>query len=252
MKIERTDWNPWRLTYESSDDEYNRGCNAIVIYAFRWRVEWRFHEFVKPYRRWVDCSRYQWASASSDGYWDVHRREWGFCLHEGFLQIFYGPQTNDSATTKSWSKFLPWTQWRHVRRSWFGVDGEHLRTDFDTSSREVRFAQWKSQHEFTKTMPKRTFRFLDYDGEEIEAATHIEEREWRFGEGWFKWLSLFRRPMVKRSLEIGFSKEVGPRKGSWKGGTMGHGIEMLPGERHAEAFARYCAEHNLTRMAAVE
>lgn len=36
------------------------------------------------------------------------------------------------------------------------------------------------------------------------------------------------------------------RKGSWKGGTIGHSIEMPPGELHADAFRRYCAEHNMT------
>ncbi|PVX84336.1 hypothetical protein [Paraburkholderia unamae] len=246
MKIERTEWNPLRLTYETADREYRNQGNAIVLYAFHRRVEFALPEFVKPYRRWVDCSGHQWATRPDAGYWDVHRREWGFCLHEGFLQVFFGPQTHDSSTTKSWSKFLPWTQWRHVRKSWFGVDGEHLRTDWETSDRTVRAAQWNSSYEFEKTMPKRTFRFRDYDGEEIEAATHVEEREWRFGEGWFKWLSLFRRPRVRRDLDIAFSKEVGREKGSWKGGTVGHSIEMLDGELHAAAFARYCDKHHLT------
>lgn len=32
----------------------------------------------------------------------------------------------------------------------------------------------------------------------------------------------------------------GPEKGSWKGGTIGHSIEMLPDELHEAAFRRYC------------
>jgi hypothetical protein len=90
--------------------------------------------------------------------------------------------------------------------------------------------------------------FNDFDGEVITATTHIEEREWRFGTGWFAWLSLFRRPRIIRSLDIRFSAEVGPRKGSWKGGTMGHSIEMLPGELHRGAFQRYAAKHNLRNV----
>lgn len=37
--------------------------------------------------------------------------------------------------------------------------------------------------------------------------------------GWFKWLSWFGRPKIRRSLDIQFSSETGPEKGSWKGGT---------------------------------
>jgi len=88
--------------------------------------------------------------------------------------------------------------------------------------------------------------FRDFDGEELTATTHISEHEWHFGEGQFKWLSLFRRPKISRSLDISFSGETGRRKGSWKGGTTGHSIEMLPGELHYAAFQRYCAEHQMT------
>ena len=247
MQAKRIDWNPFGVTYETGDDEDNPGLNRIVIYAFRWRVEWRLPEFVKPSRVWVDTSRHSWSSESG-GYWDVNPREWGFRVCDGFLQVFLGPQTNDSATTKSWSKFLPWTQWRHVRISYFDPTGEHLRTYFDTTDREVRRAQFDDRYAFEKEMPKAVFVFRDYDGEVIKAATHIEEREWRFGEGWFKWLSLFRRPKIRRSLSIEFSKEVGPRKGSWKGGTIGHGTDMMPDETPVQAFARYCLAHKLTLL----
>lgn len=70
--------------------------------------------------------------------------------------------------------------------------------------------------------------------------------EWRFGVGWFAWLSLFRKPKISRDLEIAFSGETGKRKGSWKGGTIGHSTEMRSGELHESAFRRYCAENNMT------
>ena len=79
------------------------------------------------------------------------------------------------------------------------------------------------------------------------ARTLIEEREWRLGEGWFKWLSLFRGPKISRSLDIRFSGETGRRKGSWKGGTTGHSIQLkFLGELHETAFRRYCAAHEMT------
>jgi hypothetical protein len=88
------------------------------------------------------------------------------------------------------------------------------------------------------------FAFTDYDDELIFARCHIEEREWRAGDKWCSWLSLFSKPLIRRSLSIAFDREVGTRKGSWKGGTVGSGIEWLPGDSPEWAFRRYCAAHD--------
>jgi hypothetical protein len=105
---------------------------------------------------------------------------------------------------------------------------------------------WEERKAIEDGCPSLTLAFTDFDGERLTARTRIEEREWRLGTGWFKWLSVFRKPMIKRSLDIRFSGETGREKGSWKGGTIGHGIEMLPGELHASAFRRYCDGHGMT------
>jgi peptide methionine sulfoxide reductase MsrB len=101
---------------------------------------------------------------------------------------------------------------------------------------------WEARQAVKQALSKVYFQIEDYDGEIITASTHIEEREWRFGTGWFSWLSLFSRPKIRKSLDINFSSEVGKEKGSWKGGTLGHGIEMLPNETHEAAFKRYCQQ----------
>ncbi len=51
---------------------------------------------------------------------------------------------------------------------------------------------------------------------------------------------------MSRYLDLDFSAEVGRRKGSWKGGTLGHAIEMVTGEAHEAAFRRYCDQNDLT------
>jgi len=198
-----------------------------------------------PFQQWVDTSRYEW-SRDSDGYWDMHRREFGFTVHNGHLSIMYGPQTGDSSTTKQWGYFLPWQNWRHVRFSLYDLEGNEFWTEMKKKGTKGAPISYDDQHKAESLCPKMSFKFLDYDGEEIVAKTHIEEREWRFGEKWCKWLSLFRKPKIRRSLDIDFSKETGPEKGSWKGGTVGHGIDLLPGELHESAFIRYCDKHNMT------
>lgn len=203
-------------------------------------------QIIKPHRSWVDCSKYEWASERG-GYWQVDRREYGISYYNGLLRVCFGRQSNDSATTQDWARFLPWTQWRHVRHSFYGLDGEHVATIPDTGkSYKADPGRWERERAKADATPTVAFEFDDFDGERIVATTRIEEREWRFGTGWFKWLSLFRKPKVSRSLDIRFSAETGSKKGSWKGGTVGHSIEMLPGELHEAAFKRYCAGNDMT------
>ena len=175
-----------------------------------------------------------------DWYWDVDPRQYGFSLNEGHLSVYYGRTGGapmDSSVEQRWGCFLPWTQWRHIRHSLYGLGGEHVWT-------EPKGSKWNAYHEAKDACPSVSFAFKDFDGQELTATTLIEEREWRFGTGWFKWLSLFRPRKVRRSLDIRFSGETGTEKGSWKGGTIGTSIDMLPGELHEAAFRRYCDEEH--------
>lgn len=231
-------------THEDSDAKFN----VLHLQVFKWLLRVYFPALLKPFR---ERHQANWDAATvarlGRNYYDTFSpRAYGFYIFDGHFYVYLGAQTSDSTTTQSWSCFLPWTQWRHVRQSWYGPDGEVLGEMFDTTHREVAKAQRDWRWEFEKTLPKVVFEFKDFDGEVIQAKTHIEEREWRFGTGWCKWLSFFRRPRVRTSLDIAFTKEVGPRKGSWKGGTIGHSTEVLPGELHEAAFRRYCATNQLT------
>lgn len=223
-------WSPLALVLQSGDGDERPGC-CLRLSAFGWTAIIELPEILKP-----------WVNPKSS--WDRHSREFGFSLSEGFLQVFLGPQTHDSTTTKSWCAHLPWTQWRHIRTSQFDDKGEHYFTEWSRPRGFKLRDNWSALYEVRKRCPAEVFEFDDYDGKRIKATTTIEERHYKFGEGWFKWLSLFRRDMVRRSLNLEFSEEVGPEKGSWKGGTTGHSIEMLPGEMHEAAFRRYCEQEH--------
>jgi len=231
----RETWRPFAIVLCSgSVERESPGC-CIRFQAFGATMICELPSIIKPVRRWVDLRGKEWAK--SGGYWDEHPREYGFSLSNGHLHIALGAQTMDSSTTQDWGCFLPWTQWRHVRHSLYGFNGEHFWT-------EPRGAKWEAYREAKDACPIVKFSFRDFDDQELIATTRIEEREWRFGTGWFKWLSWFRRSKISRSLDIEFSGETGPEKGSWKGGTVGTSIDMLPGELHEAAFQRYCAgEH---------
>ena len=183
-------------------------------------------------------------------YWYAYPREFGAFLIDGAVHLDYGAQTHDSTTDKSKVWFLPWCQTRHIRHSLYGLKGEIVA---DLPER-AKGADWQCHRNVEQAIlgvcPTARFEFTDFDGERLTATTRIEEREWAHGTGRFKWLSLFRRNIIRRSLDIDFSGETGKRKGSWKGGTTGTSIDMLPGELHEAAFRRYCAQNAMTFVGA--
>lgn len=243
----------WSITLSSrseSDTDTWGGGSALHVHMGKATLIVALPGIVRPWRQ----KRYPGWDAETvnrlgrDWYWDVDHRKYGFSYSNGFLQVFYGRTGGacmDSSIQQQWSCFLPWKQWRHVRRSLYGLKGEHVWTEpTGTSYRLGDSTAWEALKAAEEACPRAAFDFEDYDGARLTATTRIEEREWHFGEGWFKWLSWFRRPKVSRYLELSFSDETGPEKGSWKGGTIGTSIEMLPGELHEAAFRRYCEQEH--------
>lgn len=231
---------------ESGDGEDYKGC-TLRLTGFGHTFIVALPPIVKPEVTRVRATYWDEETIKKlgkDWYEETHERRYGFTSHEGSFQLYYGAGNDDCSRNRRMSWSLPWRQWRHVRHSMYDTHGRLLWDSNGADSNDVR--DWVQASE---SCPAMTFVFEDFDGEVIEARTYIEEREWRFGKGWFKWLSFFRRPLVARSLKIEFSSEVGGEKGSWKGGIMGHSIEMEEGEMHEAAFKRYCEKHSLTLKA---
>jgi hypothetical protein len=74
-----------------------------------------------------------------------------------------------------------------------------------------------------------------------KALLKVSEREWRWH--WFKWLPLTK--MVRKTIDITFDDEVGERTGSWKGGTLGCGYNMKPGELPEQTLRRMEKERKM-------
>jgi hypothetical protein len=133
---ERT-YRPLSVVVASGEDE-NPGCN-LRLRAFGHTLIIELPAIIKPYRRKVAA---HWDPQTierlgRDWYYDEHPREYGFTLNEGYLSVSLGRQTHDSSTEQHWGYFLPWTQWRHVRRSFYGIDGAHVATLPDTGKSYV-------------------------------------------------------------------------------------------------------------------
>lgn len=68
----------------------------------------------------------------------------------------------------------------------------------------------------------------------ISKRRHVLNRTWLRRIGWPN--------HIRESIEIRFDGEVGERRGSWKGGTIGCGYNLLKGETMIEALRRMEAE----------
>jgi len=51
---------------------------------------------------------------------------------------------------------------------------------------------------------------------------------------------------IRESIDVAFSEEVGERTGSWKGGTIGCGYDLLPGETMSQSLRRMERDRKFT------
>jgi hypothetical protein len=245
-------YRPIAIELQSADDEDwgdGQRSSSLRFSAFGCTLIITLPAIVKPHMEKVYPTSWDQETVHRLGrnwYWNIDRRSFGFSYSDGFLQVFRGRRTHDSSTDRSWGCFLPWTQWRHVRHSMYDTFGHHFWTRDAARAGQVDVLgsarAWSDDWQAAKAaVPKQHFRVRDlHDGEELTATCFIEEREWRFGEGYFKWLSWFRRRKIERTIDIAYSTEVGKRKGSWKGGTIGCGAKMERYDTILSAFLRHC------------
>lgn len=232
------------VVLDSGAREDDAGDCHIKLFLFGYVLICELPPIVRDFKVRHEAKSWDAATIARLGrnWYDIHHaREYGFIFTgDGSLHTYFGPDTDDWEAPKANKNkvfFLPWRNWRHVRYSLYDKKGKHFWTEHDGDK-----TAWDAKQAVKHALSKVYFQIEDYDGAIIDVTTYIEEREWRLGTGLFSWLSLFKSPKVRRSLDIEFSAEVGKEKGSWKGGVLGHGIEMLPGEMHEEAFDRYCAQ----------
>lgn len=162
--------------------------------------------FVLPFRnKWTD---------------ECDAPKYGIAIHGNTFWIYRGGKGNMSGGNKWWTWYIPFVTKEWIRTSILLKDGtwEH-----ETKGNKKSFynEEWKS---------KQMSWNYDYrdscDGEIIPTTIYVEEREWR--PKWLKWTKRFAQ--ISTNIDVHFSKEVGKRKGEWKGGTVGCGYEMLPNE----------------------
>lgn len=179
---------------------------------------------------YITTERAKWLIAK------MHERQIGFAVHNYALWI--SPFKN----TMGWSRDFPWWQkgfaihapfqMKHFRTSYLMNDGSwinekkgaHKLGEPWQNPRDIE-GRFKEVHDYTYTLKNGEI-------QKRKATITVEEREWRR----FKRVPLFR--MIRRSIDVEFDGEVGERTGSWKGGCVGCGTDLLPNETPLKALRR--------------
>lgn len=177
-------------------------------------------------------------------YDEVFPVEYGLSFYETDIHFHYGPQTMDSSTTKSKVWFYPWKESYQV---YYGLidQGGHTFWKQQNVEKKLCFVSYDERRAILEQFkPYVYFQIQDYDRKIILARTYMQEEMWKTGKGIFKWLLYFKKARHSKTLDIEFQNEVGPEKGSWKGGLMGLSVKVLPGELHEDTFRRFCQEYS--------
>ena len=214
-------WHDWKfeLVYEVCG--YETGNGELHISLFGWhsvfKMPWKSKRF--PHG---DCDAPQW----------------GIAIHDNTFWLYKGGDGNWGGGSKYWTWNLPFFTKVHVRHdvvcdlSEPDEDNEDLHlVPYETLTKGKVYVPL-NENELVK---KYHYDYTDkYDGEVIPCTFWVEEREWR--PKWLTWTNMFKT--IRKYIEIEFDSEVGKEKGSWKGGCLGCGYDLLPGESPMDCIKR--------------
>lgn len=214
----------WRINRESIDFKWgyfapragfelilNRGTYFDTRYAINFAFGWGKFMVYLPFRTKLEegC--------------DMPR--YGFAIHNDTFWIYKGGDYEDGQCQNQWiSWYLPFFSWEFdghwimdKHRVMVRMGRESLNNLDGLCSYDFRIQHaYKETHPYTYTLKNGTV-------QNRTATCTIEKRKWH--RKWFPFLT-----KESQTIDIEFNDEVGERTGTWKGGTLGCGYEMLPND----------------------
>lgn len=157
--------------------------------------------------------------------------KWGIAYHNQIFCIYRGGKGNMKGGNKWWTFHMPWS-FTWVRTSALRKEGTWEHETSHKNSKNFWDDKWKDIL-WNETYPY-TYVLKSGEVQHRKATVKIEEREWR--RRWLKWTSLGNS--IKRTISVNFNDEVGEETGSWKGGTIGCGYNLLPNEKPLDCLRR--------------
>ena len=244
----KTTFNPIRMTISSADDidesigdsRTKKKC-SLIVYLFGYVYRIYLPNIIKPFRikTIANWNEETVKRLGRNWYYEYFKKEYGFSIHDGFLQLFYGIQSDDDFKVKSESKswFFPW---RHNRLVEYTIYTENNDIHFTVKNNKgVNFDEY---YDRKISAPATFFTIKDHDEEIVTAKVIKIKRVYKKGDKKFKWISWFTKTIIDICIEVEFNKEVGLEKGSWKGGMVGTSMKVLEHENIELAMIRFCEQ----------
>lgn len=161
-------------------------------------------------------------------YDDFDPPKYGFSIHSNSLWVYLGGDNGNS----QWDWSVPFVTKEMIRNSILLKDG---RWEHETRGKLKRF--WDTKWDSKKKVWKVDYK--DYDGEVVPARITLNQREWR--PKWLTWTSLFSK--VVTYVEAEFEKEIGRKKGTWKGGVTGVSMIIDDGDDPVGRFNEFVKKY---------
>ena len=199
-------WNRWSLAFEFIFDHDSEAVTPWMLHV-HFLIFSAFIHF--PF--WV-------VPKSNKERWQRDWQRWGLSLCDDSLHL--------SWNERSKVIWLPWFHKVHQRHEVRRADGTWVPFVGSWEQKEP-----DGREEFVYPY---TYKLRSGEVQNRTAKVFVERRAWR--PKWFEWTSLFEKS--RQVIDVEFSDEVGERTGSWKGGCVGCGYEMLPGETPEQTLRR--------------
>lgn len=229
----------WRINQDSIDFKWgyfalrfglelriHRGGYFDPRYAISWCFIWGVFYLKLPFK----TSLGEGCSMPKYGFYVGQSQlvlEWGGKFDKGWRQV-----TN--CRSVHWDlPFLSWQfEFHKVMTDRGLIDVKVLEQELADSGEKH---PWYQHHpDFKKKVVSKILN--DCDGPvEVEISYIVEVRQWH--RKWLPWVK-----MTYTDLSMDFDKELGPRKGSWKGGSVGSSIPLRQGETPEDALDRFALE----------
>lgn len=234
-------WNAFYLYFEAFyDEDYDQKVyNTLSIHFFTWFViRLVLPVLIKPIQYKVypkNWSKETIERLGRDYYWEYRSKRYGFLFNNTHANFVFGKTRNDTGMLVERSK--------HWDYPWKGLNPITLEV-YDHNNNLFSYVPTMCGM-YKLELPSTYFELEDFDGERIIVSVRKEVRVYSRFQGFMKPLGKLLPKVRFPNMDIRFSKEVGPKKGSWKGGTVGHGIDLIGEESNYEAMQRYCEKYGL-------
>lgn len=233
--------------------------------GYDWLIEWYlFHrvrwQFCLQITREDDCCLHiaiPWIISIYLHLPPIGGTDWrlGMAIHSHTLWVYPFSRVNEYRSSDPWWKkgfswAFPW-QW-----DWFSTQVlEHkaflpglqgvVWTEFKWSRRTTdTFVLFRQKDDAAATVSQTyPYLYVRKNGEtQVRKATvFVDRMTWRM-----RWWPLLPFTKTRTCIDVKFDQEVGERTGSWKGGCVGCGYEMRPGETPWDTLKRMESERKFT------